>query len=529
MRYKNSFYLILSLFLLQSANAALPIYPAEIIGRDLSVPRLGWIGHVGITTAPYLNQDAYQVIEVLNEQPVIQTNSIALFKTKSPYWGSRYGISDRGDNATRILREANFQKDLMCATYTATPNYMMGKGYYSPLGKAIATSCGYFRCDTFVNYLFHWGNYTLPTYNPPGINDAVTTLPKLVFHAFPSGNEDGPHSMKLKPSTQNTTKETINTLSGQHLYESPIEEFISIIDNANKDDVSLLLPLAQDKTFDDDKRTYLFDTLGFTLDINAISSLLVSYQSEANFSVKKQLLATIQNIRQRLINSNNEPYNKKLLIEFYTNLLYQNLPSDEKEMVIRGFITLSSSQDVILHAEKINSELNTCHMNPRITLGLKLELLHKNFQLEAVLIPDIINFLRMENNVELDEVFNVYLTSRLIYTGVNSIKPESKIQINNYLNSLRIKYDLKHTQSINDQMSILSYGAWLEVLALTSSSSLESSGKYITNFLRTLSQENQKNYILGLSNHQYLTRAFNAMPELMQPKNLFNEQSTLGA
>lgn len=520
MRYKNSFLLILLFSLLQSANAALPIYPAEIIGRDLSVPRLGWIGHVGITTAPYLNQDAYQVIEVLNEQPVIQTNSIAFFKTKSPYWGSRYGISDRSDNATRILREANFQKDLMCATYTATPNYIMGKGYYSPLGKAIATSCGYFRCDTFVNYLFHWGNYTLPTYNPPGINDAVTTLPRLVFQAFPKGNEDGPHSMKLKPSVQNTATETINTLSSQHLSESPIEEFISIIDKTNKNEINLLLPLAQDKTFDDDKRTYLFDTLGFTLDINAISSLLIAYQDETNASVRKQLLATIQNIRQRLINSNDE---------FYENLLYQNLPSAEKEMIIRGFIALSSEQDVVLYADKINSELNACHMNPRITLGLKLELLHKNFLLEEVLIPDIINFLRIENNVELDEVFNVYLTSRLIYTGINSIKPSSKIQINNYLNSLRVKYELKGTQPTNNHMSILSYGAWLETLALTNSNSLESSGKYIANFLRTLSQENQKNYILGLSNHQYLTKAFNKKPELIQSKTLLNEQSTLGA
>ena len=40
---------------------------------------------------------------------------------------------------------------------------------------------------------------------------------------------------------------------------------------------------------------------------------------------------------------------------------------------------------------------------------------------------------------------------------------------------------------------------------------------------------NQKTYILGLSNHQYLTRAFNTMPELMQSKKLLNKQSTLGA
>lgn len=72
------------------------------------------VGHVGITTAPNLYQDAYQVIEVIGfeGQPVIRTSTIADFKTKSSYWGSRYGISDGGVNALRILKEANFQKDL---------------------------------------------------------------------------------------------------------------------------------------------------------------------------------------------------------------------------------------------------------------------------------------------------------------------------------------------------------------------------------------------------------------------------------
>ena len=116
MKKGASFPLISVYFLVTSANAALPIYPAEIIARDLSLRGAGWTGHVGITTAPSLYEDAYLVIETLWEDPVIQTNTIANFKSKSPYWGSRYGISDRGNNALRILREANFQKDLGCAT-----------------------------------------------------------------------------------------------------------------------------------------------------------------------------------------------------------------------------------------------------------------------------------------------------------------------------------------------------------------------------------------------------------------------------
>lgn len=177
-RNKTSPILLISFISTFSVNATilLPIYPAEIIGRELNIWGAHWAGHVGITTAPNIAQDAFQVIEVL--------------KDADPNWGSRFGISDRGNNALRILREANFQKDLGCATYTIWAEYMPSiDSYDSP--KPHPTYCGYFRCDTFVNYTFHWGNYTLPTYNPPGENNKPT-IPLYVFNAFPQGNNDGP-------------------------------------------------------------------------------------------------------------------------------------------------------------------------------------------------------------------------------------------------------------------------------------------------------------------------------------------------
>ena len=50
------------------------IYPAEIMGRDLLIPGLGWAGHVGIATTNMMSpagmgNHADQVIEVLNENP----------------------------------------------------------------------------------------------------------------------------------------------------------------------------------------------------------------------------------------------------------------------------------------------------------------------------------------------------------------------------------------------------------------------------------------------------------------------------
>ena len=102
---KNSIPAFLISFLATQAHSALPIYPGEIVGRDLNIFGAGWAGHVGITTAPFLDQDAYQVIEVLKDaDPIIQINLISTFKTITPYWGSRYGISDRGYNTLRIQR-----------------------------------------------------------------------------------------------------------------------------------------------------------------------------------------------------------------------------------------------------------------------------------------------------------------------------------------------------------------------------------------------------------------------------------------
>jgi len=83
---------ILMVIVVSSAAHAKSIYPAEIMGRSLGVLGLGQFGHVGIATADMLSskgmlQPATQVIEVLNENPVGQINSIANFKSRSKYWG----------------------------------------------------------------------------------------------------------------------------------------------------------------------------------------------------------------------------------------------------------------------------------------------------------------------------------------------------------------------------------------------------------------------------------------------------------
>ena len=484
--------------------AAKPIYPAEIMGRDLLVEHFGWLGHVGVSTAPHLKENAYQVIEVLkDETPVIQTHSITDFKSRSPYWGSRYGISDRGPHALRILREANAQKDLFCATYSRTPDYMPGKGYYNKAGKAIATSCGYFRCDTFVNYLFNWGGYRLPTYNPPGPNVIVSTLPRLVFKVFPYSNE-GARVSGASDYPENRTEQALQSpdfTSSQDFIAMPLEAFVAIIDAStrNIEHSQYFLKLAQDKQLDDRKREYLFDVLGFIADTSAIPDLIDSYKNEQNASIKKQLLATIQNIRQRLIDQEDDSPEKKLLHDFYLTLLDKDLSSAEKEMVLRGYLASSASEEVLSHEEKFNHPTFYSDMHPRVALGLKLELLHKSSDMEDVLIPDIIHFLNLQSNVELEEVFNVYLVNRFIHAGINSINSNSKAQIKDYLNSVKYKYSPGYVKTIDDRMSILSHGAWLEAFALAHANSIKGAERDMIKFLSAMDSYEQGKYVVGLS------------------------------
>jgi len=518
---KKSLFLIIQTLLPLQTNAALPIYPAEIIGRDLDIPRTGSIGHVGITTAPNIGEGAYQVIEVLWETPVIQTNTIANFRARSPYWGSRYGISDRGSNALRILREANFQKDLGCATYTTTASYSVSTGGYDPTGKPKPTYCGYFRCDTFVNYVFHWGNYSLPTYSPPGSIETVT-FPYLVFNAFPKGNGDGPRAINsMKTTVQKRTDILINNITAEQLSAMSEEEFVSVVDvsneKINQEGIENIFNLTLKSTLSLESRVFLMDKLGFVGTLDTIPKLIKLYKNlnVVDIELKNQIIATTQNIRQRLINQS-EFQENILLQKFYEDLLTQKLFATQKEIVIRSFLALSPKSVIISHLDLINSLLEDTSLNfhPRIVIGLKLELFNMLYETREIGISDVVNFLKKENNAELDGVFTLFVVNRLSHLGTNGLDKESKNQISSYLDSIKFKNETQNKNHPVDGITMFSQGQWLEASALVNSNSLEEAGKYIARYLQRNSLIGQESYIIGLSNSKYMKRAFENEPLL---------------
>ena len=88
---KNKTLVVLGITLIVTTLACLPTYakqihPAEIMGRDLLIPGLGWAVHIGIATTyvmcPESIRNTGPVIEVINENPVGQINSIEPFKSR---------------------------------------------------------------------------------------------------------------------------------------------------------------------------------------------------------------------------------------------------------------------------------------------------------------------------------------------------------------------------------------------------------------------------------------------------------------
>lgn len=140
-----------------------PSSPGDVVGRDLDVSGVGFLGHVGIF-------DGDNVIEALNEgSNSIHINSLENFKSKTTYWGTAFpkipngnayycfaehctnfllkpqGQVEKISNRLAITRRAR-QAYLIGATYTLSPDYKSAwAGDYSHLPLR-----GKYRCDTFV-------------------------------------------------------------------------------------------------------------------------------------------------------------------------------------------------------------------------------------------------------------------------------------------------------------------------------------------------------------------------------------------
>ncbi len=327
-----------------SSSHATTYYPAQILGRDLGISGLAWAGHVGLTLAKHFSDTANTVIEVLNEIEVIQINSIQHFKQATRFWGSRYGIADQTLAAEKITQEALRQRAL-CPIYTDSATYHIGEGTpENPI------RCAVFRCDTFINYLFHHAGYTLPTYRGK-------TLPRLVFKAFPKAHDDG----LTQPNAA---------------LENFKQQFDLPKNKTTPKTLQTTWQLAQNPKLSYQKKLFLLDYLGLNGTPDLIHHLIQYYPSQTHPDIKSMIIRSTFTLYQTHFLG--KPHPK--LQAFYQKLLNSPLQTKDIPFIIRGFMSLSTADKQLKARHQMNYLLGQHQKNLPIETrrGLQRLLVHSD-------------------------------------------------------------------------------------------------------------------------------------------------------
>jgi hypothetical protein len=408
------------------------------MGRDLLIPGLGWAGHVGISTTYMMSpkgmeKNADQVIEVLNENPVGQINSISNFKSRSKYWGSKYGVADRGVIGYNILVEANHQR-WWCPKYTNDTKYHIGRGV--PTTGDIL-ECGTWRCDTYA----WWAFYSQGLDTMPG----RVWLPKKLFDYFPRFNDERLIDEQTERNPDIVPNKSLENVTAEELNDMLYEEFQMIMDAPPVHYVTspstVQMQFAHNSNLNDVKRGIMIDRLiADDAEPDLVRKLLNLYNETKNVEVKNKIVQGLMTYNQRHRNVQSYINNDKPLLKaFFAELLSsKSLNPKMADDVIRGFIDTHSTEEIMANLDKINKLLPT--VGHYSSIMLKYTLVHKSKELQKIYIKSIVEELREANNSDLDSYFFGPLSIGYQGSGKNLLEPESKQIVADYLKEVRHKY-----------------------------------------------------------------------------------------
>jgi len=381
-----------------NAMAALPIYPAEVLGRDLAQPGLGFFGHVGISGGQLPSEETYVVMEVLNnnggEGRVVQWNYITDFKSRSKYWGSRWGVSKSDQDALNILAGA-YSQWYFRHDYTITSSYRAADKDHK----------GMFRCDTFVIWtLINGGHREFAS---------TRAMPGAVFNAFPKMNYDAflPNYLvdeSVQAQTPLLTDQELDliSLSKKKINKLLNIDIVNIIDKA-KDNFSnnyleKIKELAKDKSIDKEKRKIFIEKISSIKDAKAINNFIKLYKDETDKDLKNKIINSSLFYYQSYLDKAKDSSEKSSLLAFYKSLLPEINKFNGYD-ILRGYIDLANDEDIIDNYNKTSALFNKIDKNSK--LDLMITILQKSSWLKQEMFPKIIDYLRKENSLELDAVF----------------------------------------------------------------------------------------------------------------------------
>ncbi len=379
-----------------------------------------------------MNQNANLVIEILNEGVVGQLNSISNFKARSPYWGSKYGVADRGTAGYKVLVEANHQR-WWCPVYTSNTDYHIGSGIPTT-GQVI--ECGRWRCDTYV----WWAFYSQGFDAMPG----HVWLPRNLFNYFPYFNDE-----RLKEETSIpaniSSKRTLENVSAQELNLMSFKEFQMIMDSPPAHYVTspstVQMQLAANPELNDIKRGVMIDRLvSRSAEPDIVKKLLILYNETDRMEIKSKIIENLMLYNQQHRTDKSYVDNDRSIIkDFFEKLLDEkSLTSHMADTGTRGFIDTHTADEITNNVDKVNKCLKKVNHNSSVML--KYALTFKSKELQKTYMKSIATELREANDSDLDSYLFGPLSIAYQGTGKNFLEPESKEVVISYLKTVRYKY-----------------------------------------------------------------------------------------
>lgn len=337
---------------------------ADVPGRDLGVPFLGSKGHVALGVpfdSESKNVGSY-VIEVLDEDTVIQKNTLENFKARTTYWGTKYNVNTHEryvgydylpeDEASAII-EAAWQQRYYNPEYHLNSDLCReGKVEELPVFNADSSIwekqngiiSAYFRCDTFVAYAYNkvLGREKNPCHlidedgkpvadNPLHFFQSIK--PYIVFKSFLDIRYDmGP----FPPPAENTQTDKYYWL------EQEATQIIQLAGPTPEQKQKALWSFAQKNKSNPDNWAYLLEKLNSEKATYLIRDMIQEYYHQTDLKTKESLQMAILEAALTWPNQTRSQLEIPFIVEAQQFFIEQ-LKTESNPRLLKNAVLLASS------------------------------------------------------------------------------------------------------------------------------------------------------------------------------------------
>lgn len=506
-----------------------PPCSTDIVGRNLDIPVIGKLGHVGLIEGTFGTSKGIRVLEVLNKDPetegVVQENSLDSFKKATKYWGERYGLKNRPyittDEAKNIIHAGVAEKkckphysysweDIPCGTPGAQPK---------------------FRCDSFVYYSYLKGANVQIT------DGTHVNIPHTIFYDRFINWRYNPVSDLLGIMSTNEFNgyafEKIELNANFYEQEAKIQEIfnrklldLEEADQATKtyvkDDMiprskklSFLWKLALKHQNNKYKFNYIASLLGYLDPIELSNQLIDLFSKQKIFENKIQILGM-------MVDSSAAAYKPTLLTEYNENIpkirqFFRDMLFKSKNITLfrEALLDYSKVADPKVAYYDIKKALKRPDMKELIAKDgflrssyffySKIQLILSDKYLQSTALPKLFSNMR-NKKTEIRYRFNETLLTILEDYDGRNINISGRNNLLRYL--LSNKPMLNLTSIMNWKKTIYCY-TWLKAYASVKASTKHEKVKVIIGYILNTNDVMYKSILISYADQSVLKQATN--------------------